>query len=143
MISIDYIAGIIDGEGSIKIHKNKVQITISNTNMEMLEKIRKYLNFGNVGSYPKRKENWKSEGRYLTRNNDEAKTLLMMLDGKLIIKQKKCADALKVLENYEKFLVEQQLIKTEAIKLLGKKSHRQIAQQFNLSHTTIDNWSKE
>jgi signal recognition particle subunit SEC65 len=140
MISIDYIAGIIDGEGSIGIRKNRIRVVISNTNIEMLNKIKEYLGFGNVKDYDKRNPKWNREGRFITRNNNEAKILLSAINGKLIIKQNKCTEGLKILENYEKFLIEKEHIKIKALEMLKTKSIRQVAKEIGYSHAAVGRW---
>ena len=56
----DYLAGFLDGEGSIIIKPPRVRLYISNTNKEVLEKIRDFVKCGNVYgiNLKNKKENW-------------------------------------------------------------------------------------
>lgn len=48
MISLDYIAGVFDGEGNINYSCKHYQIVITNTNLEMLEQVQSFLNMGKI-----------------------------------------------------------------------------------------------
>jgi hypothetical protein len=142
-ISIDYIAGIIDGEGSIICIKSKVRVQIANTDMNMLYKIQRSLGFGSVSQYKERKPNWKKAGIYRTCNNNESRKLLELLNGKLIIKQDKCEKAINILCEYYKKLEKYNYDKEKALEMLKTQSVRQVAKEIGYSHGAVGRWRKD
>jgi hypothetical protein len=102
-----YIAGIIDGEGSImltKFHKNQHPapcITIASTSLELLEWIKTKTGFGSIKS----KKNYnpishKDSYTYILRYNDTI-SLLKEIEPYLVIEQKKLR-AQMILNEYKK-----------------------------------------
>ena len=102
-----YIAGIIDGEGSImltRFHKNQQPapcVSIASTTLELLEWIQLKTNLGKIKS----KKNYKpaihtSSYTYIVKY-DEAIKLLMEIEPYLVINQKKKRTQL-ILNEYKK-----------------------------------------
>lgn len=102
-----YIAGIIDGEGSImltRFHKNQFPapcITIASTTVELLQWVKSKLNFGSIKS----KKNYnplyhKNSFTYIVKY-DEAIMLLQAIEPYLVIEQKKQRANL-ILKEYKK-----------------------------------------
>ncbi|MBI2341472.1 MAG: LAGLIDADG family homing endonuclease [Deltaproteobacteria bacterium] len=102
-----YIAGIIDGEGTItltKHHKNETPIpvvSISNCKLELLEWIRSKINSGNIMK-KKRRKSYHSDAFELRVRNNLALELLRNIKDYLILKHKQ-ADL--ILLSYKKLTV--------------------------------------
>ena len=94
----DYIAGFFDGEGSITDYKRKCRVTITQTNKEVLERIRSFAEVGSVAEITKRKSHWKDSWvYYISKQTD----LLKFLNGvvpRLMVKRKLAQNAIVVLE---------------------------------------------
>ena len=96
-LRIEYLAGIIDGEGTITINKDGNQmlpvISISNTNLKMLNAVAAFLRRNKIKSsicnHGARKKNHK-EAYSIRVRWDGAIKLAKMLDGLLIIKSRQC-----------------------------------------------------
>jgi len=52
-----YIAGFFDGEGTVRITNTGMHILFSNTNKEILEKIRNFFKVGSIRKQKMRSEN--------------------------------------------------------------------------------------
>jgi len=143
-MNIDYIAGFIDGEGSITINNHRVRITIPQTNEEILEEIRRFFDVGRVCFVKKRKDHWKQSWVYCSGNNKNSLKILQILDGHLILKQDKLKEAIRILNEYysvprghrDKINIVKELVKEG-------KSYRQIEKLIEISRTTICNYIKE
>jgi len=48
IVNWDYFVGFLDGEGSIILKPPRVRLYVSNTNKEVLEKVRKFLKCGTI-----------------------------------------------------------------------------------------------
>lgn len=139
-MDIQYIAGFFDGEGTIAIQRNRVRISIPQTDENILNKIRDYLGVGKVSIVKKRKEHWKDCWMYWTGSNIDALTVLDKLDGHLIIKQKKLEDAKLVLENFYDTKEGRKNKLTKALKLVrAGKSYREAETLTGISRQTICN----
>ena len=57
-----YIAGFIDGEGSIILSEGRVKIAVPNTNINVLNEICKFIGVGNVNVYNLKNPEWKPCG---------------------------------------------------------------------------------
>ena len=125
-----YLAGLIDGEGTftININRNKnifypsLRINISNTSKELLEKIQKKIDIGRI--YPDRriKVNWSMCFGLWISNLKEIKQMIVILDRKLILKQKELdllKKAVEIIENKrkERGISKSNFTKEEIIKL--------------------------
>lgn len=55
----NYVVGFFDGEGSITKNGSGFRITIVQTNKEVLEEIKKFIQLGGVMEITKRKLHWK------------------------------------------------------------------------------------
>jgi len=151
-ISYSYLAGLIDGDGSISKTKDGLwHISISLTNKEVLDKIKDFVikNAPNYVGVRKKAEVYKAskENMYTLRigNQKILAFLLKRLIPHLIIKKAiatKALNTLKIRENY-KFL---NYTKEELKRILEdyyinqKLSIRQIARKFNVNYSTIHQW---
>jgi hypothetical protein len=99
-----YVAGIIDGEGTVTLtrrHKNETpspNVSIANTNIEMLKWIREKIGCGIIVKRSKRKTNH-STSYVLTLSDYNALTLLADIKNFLIIKK---PHAELILKHYKK-----------------------------------------
>lgn len=102
-----YIAGIVDGEGTVTLtrhHKNETSapvVSVSNCKLELLEWIRSKIKAGNIIRKKKRKRNH-SDAFELKIRNDSALVLLAGIKDYLILKRKQ-ADL--ILLNYKKLTI--------------------------------------
>jgi len=94
----DYIAGFFDGEGSVTDYKRKCRVTITQTNQEVLERIRRFAGVGSIAEITKRKSHWKDSWVYYISKQID---LLKFLNGvvpRLVVKRKLARNAIVVLE---------------------------------------------
>ena len=106
-VVIAYIAGMMDGEGSIFISKQsglycQLHIQISNTNLFLLEKIKEMLSFLSVKSYivksgnnVKKDKPWKQGWKLLINKKKNQYFFLELIEPYLIDKQKQARLVLK------------------------------------------------
>lgn len=143
-MNIDYIAGFIDGEGSITIRKNRVRITIPQTNFEILDEIRLFFGFGGITTVKKRKEHWKQSWVYYSGSNKNSDKILKLLDGHLILKQKKLEEAKTILKDFFSISRGHANKKEEILRLVDEgKSYRQIEKILKVSRNTVCNFVKQ
>jgi len=107
-----WLAGIIDGEGTITIEKKQRKdsgninymplIIINNTNLEFLKKIKEICRCGTVvqhsPSYVKKHPNWNPTYRLEIKGSFNVKTLLKQVYPYLIIKRKHAEIVMRVCE---------------------------------------------
>lgn len=103
MISYEYIAGFLDGEGSIVLYKTgayknvQLNVSFSNTNLEVLHRIMQVTG-GSIVKSNKSKNNWKQGYMLVITGKDKLLPLLERLQKLLIIKQEQCSLALRYLQ---------------------------------------------
>lgn len=90
MVSLDYIAGYLDGEGSISVKKNgkgyhEVYVEIYNNHLRSLESIQEVIG-GHIQIRTRSNPKW-AESYTLTLRVKEQKALLYAIVDKLIIKK--------------------------------------------------------
>jgi len=90
----EYIAGFVDGEGSIVKKGLVYNLSVSQGSREVLEEIRKFTGVGHVYSFGKRKANWKDESVYSAGGGRGTYYVLSNIVAHLIVKR---AWALQVL----------------------------------------------
>jgi len=103
-----YIAGIIDGEGTITISKfTKSQhgmlhpkISIGNTNLNCLKKIEEVIGSGHTTLHERRGRPWKDCWEWKTSSVTDVKTLLTQLKDAFFIKREQASLVLKFCELY-------------------------------------------
>ena len=134
-----YLAGIIDGEGSIGLYKIKTYrarrgftwkptIQISNTNILLFDWIRKYLGFGSFARYKGHKENNKDRLVWRIGGSYSVIRLLKEVFPYLLLKKKHAillTKATRILKHYSRHYSNKYDIKLEEIyqemKLLNRK----------------------
>ena len=109
MITADYVAGLIDGEGTLGIHKTHYDrpspnyaaaLAITNTNKKVLDEVALWLNSKSVKVYtmPKKRYSDKHKDCYMLRiTNSGLKKLLPLIIDSLIIKRKQAEVLLRFL----------------------------------------------
>jgi uncharacterized protein YerC len=99
-MSNEYIAGFFDGEGSVTkfAHKNSYRITLPQTNLEVLEKIRLHVGVGAIMTVTKRKAHYKDFWLYYTSSNVDTKIFIDKIVEHLVIKKEKCEIVLNKIE---------------------------------------------
>jgi len=138
----DYLAGFIDGEGSIIIKPPRVRLYISNTNKKVLEEIKDFLKCGSVFEVKRKiKENWKKQYGWTICLHQDVLRILKNLNGKLIIKQKLCEEAIFYIEN--KRWQKDYLSKEELVKLNHFGSSRKIAKELGVSQFSVLKYLKK
>ncbi len=138
----DYIAGFIDGEGSIIVKPPRVRIYISNTNREILEKIKVFLEGGSVFEAKRTiKGNWKKQYGWTICSHQDVLRILKNLRNKLIIKRKVCEEAISYIENkrWQKYY----LSKEELKKWKHLSSSRKIAKKLGVSQSSVLKYLKK
>ena len=132
-----YLAGFLDGEGSIIIKPPRVRLYISNTNKEVLEKIREFVGCGSVYgiNLKNKKENWNKPYGWTICFHKDVLRILKNLRGKLIIKKELCEKAIAYIENkrWHNFY----LSKEELLKYKELKSSRKLAKELGVSQFSV------
>ncbi|MDD5700313.1 MAG: LAGLIDADG family homing endonuclease [Candidatus Nanoarchaeia archaeon] len=137
----DYVAGFIDGEGSIIIKPPRVRLYISNTDKKALNRIEKFLKCGYTFEVKRKlKDNWKKQYGWTICDHNECLRILKNLRKKLIIKKEKCEEAIKYIEN--KRWIGNYITKEE-LKKFGDMPYRKIAKKLKISHYCVFRYLKK
>jgi len=112
----DYIAGFIDGEGSITKRKKSYNIYISQTNRQALEEICAFAGRGYVYSLAKRKAHWRDAWLYSAGNNRNTLYILSHVVDKLIVKKEQAQKALNELTARIKEIDDERRLKESRIR---------------------------
>jgi hypothetical protein len=132
----DYLAGFLDGEGSIIIKPPRVRLYIPNTNRKILEDIREFVNCGRVYdiNMANKSKKWNRQYCWTICFHQDVLRILKKLKNKLIIKQEICGSAIKYIEckRWQKFY----LSKEELIPLKNLSS-RKIAKKLGVSQFSV------
>ena len=94
----EYIAGFIDGEGTIVRRKRVFNLYISQTNFEVLDEIKKFVGSGSIYSIDKRKPHWKEAWLYNAGGGRGTYYILLHVVDHLIVKRAWAREVLKSLE---------------------------------------------
>lgn len=138
----DYLSGFIDGEGSIIIKPPRVRLYISNTNKEILEKIKKFVKCGAVYEVKRKNKNkWRKQYGWTICHHKEVLRILKEIKDKLIIKKELCEKAISYIEN--KRWHRYYLSKEELIKYKELKSSRKLAKELGVSQFSVLKYLKK
>ena len=135
-MSWEYIAGFIDGEGSIVERNQGYNILISQANFEVLDKIRKFVGHGYVYALTKRRRHWKDAWVYSSGGSKETFRLLTKIADKLVVKRVLARKVLIRLESRLKEIENERHLRRERLRL-GKKlrerglTYREIGKELN------------
>ncbi len=111
MITVDYIAGFFDGEGSVlfKKHNDKrgfsyteINVFITSTDKEVLEEIQEYLKYGVITETGNHKNGWKHCYRLYINKQLEMLSVLKQLYPYLRIKKEDANKAIEFIESKKK-----------------------------------------
>lgn len=137
----NYLAGFIDGEGTIILRPPRVRLYISNTNRLVLIKIQRFVKCGKVYDVKRKiKNNWKKQYCWTVGNHKDCLRILRKLRYKLIIKDEKCADAIKYIENKRWF---REYISKDELLELKELPYREIAKKIGVSHYCVFKYQKK
>ena len=139
----DYLAGFLDGEGSIIIKPPRVRLYISNTNKIILEEIRDFVKCGSVYEINMKNKNkkWNKQYGWTICFHKEVLRILISLRDRLIIKKELCEKAIKYIENkrWQKYY----LSKQELLKYKKLKSSRKLAKELGVSQFSVLKYLKK
>lgn len=139
----NYLAGFIDGEGSIIIKPPRVRLYISNTNKEVLDKIKEFVKCGSVYevNMKNKKKNWNKQYGWTICFHKDVLEILKNLRGRLIIKRELCEKAINYIENkrWQRFY----LSKEELVKYKKLKSSRKLAKELGVSQSSVLKYLKK
>ena len=80
MLSLDWIVGFLEGEGSPHFHTNKNKLyprfNIANTDKDILEKIKLFFGFGSIEFIPDKRPNRKQGWQYVVSNCEDCLRLV-------------------------------------------------------------------
>ena len=131
----DYIAGFIDGEGSIIIKPPRVRIYISNTNSEVLKKIHEFVGEGFFYENKRiLKPNWKKQYGWGVHDHKKVLKILKKLRKKIYIKRDKCEEAIKYIESKR---WQGNYLSKEELKKYKHLPYRKIAKILGVSHMAV------
>ena len=132
----DYIAGFIDGEGSIISRKKGYALLISQTDFEVLDEIRKFMGRGYVWPIKKRKPYWKDAWLYSISKYEDTYYVLINVVDKLIVKKQEAEHAIEVLKDRIEFLQQRDKEVREKAKKVAELrkegwTYREIGEELN------------
>lgn len=137
-MTAEYIAGFIDGEGTIQITGNRVRITIPQTNFEVLEEIRNFLGVGKVFKEKKRQAHWKDSWVYYTTNTKDTCKVLELIKTYLIVKKDRAFEALEVLKKWDERVALNRFEDKKILELVKQGiSYRDIQKKFNINRGKV------
>lgn len=139
-INWNYIAGFMDGEGSIsKAGDTDYRISIPQTHEGVLLDIQRFTGVGSICKVAKRKAHWKESWTYCVARQEHALWFLRKVYPYLIVKKKLAGKTIPIVErivfqNREKRRHLQKKVK--ACKFLRNKglSYRAIGKKLNVDH---------
>ena len=103
MISIEYLAGFFDGEGSIGVykrkdaHKPKFSVVVVNTNKQAITLFREFFQVGKIYPHRKNETHYKDSWRWIVAGRHEVEGVLKKLVGHLSVKQRDAEIALNII----------------------------------------------
>lgn len=137
-MTAEYIAGFIDGEGTITTSKNKIRITIPQTNFEVLNEIQKYLGIGKILKEKKRQTHWKDSWVFYTTNSKDSYNILLNIKDFLIVKKNKAFEAITIYESWVERLKLRDLETSKILALVDKgMSYREIQKIFKINRQKV------
>ena len=136
----DYIAGFIDGEGSIIIKPPRIRIYISNNNKEILIAIQRFLKCGSIYKIKRTNKNWKEQFGWTICNHTHCLRILEELKDKLVVKKDKCNKAIRYIKSkrwHGNYITKEELEK------FGNMPYRKIAKKMKISHYCVFKYLKK
>jgi hypothetical protein len=136
-----YFAGFLDGEGSILLIPPRVRLYISNTNKDVLEKIKRFVGCGRVYHIKRNNEKWLPQYGWAIGNHKDVLRILENIENKLIVKRELCIKAIFYIKN--KRWQRDYISKEELKKLVYLKSSRKIAKKLGVSQFSVLKYLKK
>jgi intein/homing endonuclease len=134
-LDLSYLAGLIDGEGTItfcvqgpKPYHMSIKVSISNTSLPLLQKVKEITKTGHIGSnYIKEKPRYK-QGHNWTLNGRKAQKFLKKIVSFLKLKGPQAELALQISLNYQYSEVtkEEKRLRLKLLPLMRKLNKRGI-----------------
>jgi len=103
MVSVEYLAGFFDGEGSIGVyrrkdaHRPKFSVVVVNTNKQSLRSFQEFFQVGKIYEHRKYKTHHKDKWRWIVGGRREVEVVLGKLVGHLSVKQRDAEIALSII----------------------------------------------
>jgi len=139
----DYLAGFLDGEGSIIIKPPRVRLYISNTNKKILDEIRDFVRCGTVYeiNMKNKSKKWNKQYGWAICFHKDVLRILKNLKGRLVVKRELCESAISYIENkrWQKYY----LSKKELMKYKKLKSSRKLAKELGVSQFSVLKYAKK
>jgi intein/homing endonuclease len=136
----DYLAGFLDGEGSIIIKPPRIRLYISNTNKGVLDEIAKFVKCGRIYEINRKLEKWKRQYGWTIANHKDCLRILEGLNGKLIVKNDLCIKAIEYIKNKR---WHGEYISKEELKRYNGIPYRKVAKLIGVSHCSIFKYRKK
>ena len=138
-----YLAGFLDGAGSMIIKPPRVRLYISNTNREVLEQIKSFVNCGAVYeiNMKNKNKNWNQQYGWTICFHQDVLRILKNLRNRLIIKKELCKKAISYIEN--KRWQRDYLSKKELVRYKKLKSSRKLAKELGVSQFSVLKYLKK
>jgi len=138
-----YLAGFIDGEGSIIIKPPRVRLYIGNTHRGILEEIRDFVDCGKVYdiNMENKSKKWSKQYGWTIGNHLDVLRILEGLKGKLVVKKDLCEKAISYIKNkrwHNNYLSKEELIKYKEL-----KSSRKLAKELGVSQYSVLKYLKK
>ncbi|MBA3046930.1 LAGLIDADG family homing endonuclease [Patescibacteria group bacterium] len=133
----EYIAGFFDGEGSITHNKKGYRITISQTDLKVLQKIRNYVDYGFVFKNKKRKSHWKDSWIYYIAKQESVLEFLIKIKPLAVVKKEQIIFIIPILKkavkniNKKKRIRLANIVKAKKLREQGL-TYRQIGKKLNI-----------
>jgi hypothetical protein len=134
-----YVAGFMDGEGSIEIHPQEcgVRIRIANIYLPALSGIRERLGFGKVEAY-KRPAKFKQLYAYCCSNATDCRSLLVTVRPYLTVKAKRADYALEVIARMQARMDALDTRNRSVLEMINSGARQiDVARQFGVSQALI------
>lgn len=134
-----YIAGFVDGEGSITKNSKGYRLHIPQTHYAVLAAIKDFSGVGNIFKVTKRRDHWKESWVYFVASQENALFFISKILPFLIVKKEvalKAIQSLKARIKERRQAAKNLQIKTKKCKLLRSigYSYRQIGAALNMDH---------
>jgi hypothetical protein len=101
-IAIAWAAGIVEGEGYISVHNNRVMVVVEMTDKDVLDKLQEYFK-GNVYAQKQRKEHWKPSFKWQIGDTRKAQEFLKEIYPFLGARRRaKCDEAFAIISKSER-----------------------------------------
>lgn len=147
-MTLEYIAGFVDGEGTIGYYKDRGRLSIPQTHKGVLLEIQKYLGEGKVYLVTKRQEHWKEAWVYILQDAPKVLEVLKKIEPFLIVKKEEAKNVIAILESVveerKNATTKRTLLKEEVLKLHSKGlSTREIEKVLPVSRATANRMINE